>query len=389
PAAGRAAQRPEAPRRPDGRLPSLSGRVVAAAADGKSMTLEVRPRGQATRKVAVKLPADVEATYDQVGPGGARPTAGYTARVWLKEDSKDTAERVSFSGLDRPRRPALMAGRVTAVAEDGRSFTMQELNRTGAQSGPVEIKLTPQTQITFNGVGPDGARPTVGDDAQVSLVSGSKDTAASVRFRDTDAPFAGRALRPDYRGKVVALAAGGKGLTLELLRARPGDAEGKRVEVQFTPRTKALFDNVPPGGAKATVGYTAQVWLAAGAKDTAVTVRYIAAQPSRAVSLNGKVTAVAADCKSFTLETARTRGAAPRSVQVKLTEKTRVSYLGVGPGGAKPTVGYWVALQLEEGSPDTSAQVRFAGDGPVIGFGVGAGGAGGLGGGGLGGPPPD
>jgi hypothetical protein len=105
------------------------------------------------------------------------------------------------------------------------------------------------------------------------------------------------------------------------------------------------------------------------------------------VSLNGKVTAVAADGKSFTLETARTRGAAPRSVQVKLTERTRVGYQGVGPGGARPTVGYRATLLLEDGSPDTAGQVHFAGDAaPLPAFGAGGGG---VGGGGLGGPPPD
>ncbi len=397
PAAGRAAPKeaPAARRRPDGRFPSLAGRVVATAGDGKSITLEVRPRGQAARKVEVKLPADAEVSYDQVGPGGAKPTAGYTARVWLKEDSEDTAERVNFLGHDQARRATQLMGQVTALAEDGRSFTLQptfpvqELNRTGAPSGPVEVKLTPQTQITFSGVGPDGARPMVGDNAQVSLVSGSKDTAARVRFSGTDTMATWRGPRSDYRGKVVALAAGGKGLSLELQRARPGDAEGRRVEVRLTPRTKALFDSVPPGGAKPTVGYTAEVWLAAGGKDTAVTVRYLGARP-RPVSLSGKVTAVAADGQSFTLEAARPRGEGPRSVQVKLTEKASVSYHGVGPGGARPTVGYRASLLMEDGSPDTAAQVRFMGDAaPWPGVGAGGGGLGGGGAGGLGGPPLD
>jgi RNA polymerase sigma factor (sigma-70 family) len=393
PAEARRAQ-PEAPRRrPDGRFPSLAGRVVAAAADGKAMTLEVRPRGQAARKVEVQLPADAEVSYDQVGPGGAKPTAGYTARVWLKEGSDDTAERVSFLGFDPNRRTALM-GRVNAVAEDGKSFTLQavfgmeDLRETGVQSAPVEIKLTPQTQVTFSGVGVDGARPAVGDRAQVSLVSGSKDTAARVHFTGPDTTAAWRGPRADYSGKVVALDAGGKGLTLELQRRPPGDAEGKRVEVRFTPRTKALFDSVPAGGAKPTVGYRAEVWLAEGSKDTAVTVRYLGSRPNRAASLSGKVTAAAADGKSFTLETTPARGAAAKTVTVKLTEKTRVTYSGVGPGGAKPTAGYRASLLLEDGSPDTAAQVRFSGAADTWrGFGPGGLGGGGVGGGG--GLPPD
>jgi hypothetical protein len=349
----------------------------------------------------VKLTDKTDASYDQVGPGGAKPTAGYTARVWLEDGSADTAERVSFLGRGLNRPPPPLLGRVMAVAEDGRSFTMQatfpldEVTRTGVQSKPMEIKLTPQTQITFRGVGPDGARLTVGDQAQVSLVSGSKDTAARVSFSDPDGAAAWRGPPGDYHGKVVAVAAGGKGLTLELQRVRPGDAEGKRVEVSFTPRTKALFDSVPPGGARPTVGYTAEVWLAAGDKDTAVTVRYIGARPTRTASLFGKVTAAAAGGKSFTLETTPRRGAAAKSVEVKLTEKTRVTYSGVGTGGAKPTVGYRATLLLEDGAPDTAAQVRFTGAAdPWRGFapgGAGGGviGGGGTGAGGAGGPPPD
>jgi hypothetical protein len=400
--AARQAPEPRRPRRPDGRLPSLSGRVVAAAEDGKSFTVEVRPRGEAARKVGVQVTDKTEASYDQVGPGGATPTAGYTARVWLKDGSADTAERVNFLGRDLDRQPlrqSLPPSRVTAVAEDGRSFTMQasfpEVPRNGVQSKPVVIKLTPQTQITFRGVGPDGARLTVGDQAQVSLVSGSQDTAARVQFSDPDGAAAWRGPPGDYHGKVVAVAAGGKGLTLELQRVRPGDAEGKRVEVSFTPRTKALFDSVPPGGAKPTVGYSAEVWLAAGDKDTAVTVRYIGARPTRPASLLGKVTAVAAGGKSFTLETTPRRGAAAKSVAVKLTEKTRVTYSGVATGGAQPIVGYRASLLLEDGSPDTAAQVRFTGAAESWrGFppgGLGGGGIGGLGAGagGAGGFPPD
>src|SRR5207237_163849 len=115
---------------------------------------------------------------------------GQPARAQKREEPPPAA-RPAAQAPEAPRRrpdgrrPVLM-GRVTAVAEDGKSFTLQaafgveELRETGIQSAPVEVKLTPQTQITFRGVGPDGARPTVGDNAQVSLVDGSKDTAARV-----------------------------------------------------------------------------------------------------------------------------------------------------------------------------------------------------------------
>ena len=116
-----------------------------------------------------------------------------------------------------------------------------------------------------------------------------------------------------------------------------------------------------------------------------MTVRYLGARPNRSVSLSGKVTAAAADGKSFTLETTPGRGAAAKTVAVKLTERTRVTYTGVGPGGAKPTAGYRASLLLEDGSQDTAAQVRFSGAAdPGRAFGVG-----GIGAGGGGGLPPD
>jgi RNA polymerase sigma factor (sigma-70 family) len=380
PAARPAAEAP--PRRPDGRLPSLSGRVVAVAADGKGMTLEVRPRGEAARKVEVRLTDRVEATYDQVGPGGARPTTGYTARVWLKDGSADAAERVHYLGIDLTRRPALL-GQVTAVAADGKSFTLRP--QLGAEElvKPVEVKMTAQTQVTFSGVGPGGAKPAVGDTAQVSREAGSPDTAARVHF--TGSEFGGRrpGPRPELNGTVVALAADGKGMTLELRPQRRGDEQGKRAEVRFTAKTRTLYDGVRPGGARPAVGYTAQVWLAEGSKDSAVTAWFIGAPANRGAALSGKVKAVAAGGKSFTLEVPPRRGAPAKAVEVKLTEKTRVGYQGVGPGGAKPTPGYTASVRLEDGNEDTAAQVQFLGpDASRLRMGAGGGGIGG----GLGGP---
>jgi hypothetical protein len=131
------------------------------------------------------------------------------------------------------------------------------------------------------------------------------------------------------------------------------------------------------------VGYTAQVWLAEGSKDSAVTAWFIGAPANRGAALSGKVKAVAAGGKSFTLEVPPRRGAPAKAVEVKLTEKTRVGYQGVGPGGAKPTPGYTASVRLEDGNEDTAAQVQFLGpDASRLRMGAGGGGIGG----GLGGP---
>jgi hypothetical protein len=69
-------------------------------------------------------------------------------------------------------------------------------------------------------------------------------------------------------GKVVGVSADGTTITLE----HPSNARGeepKRIEIKITVQTRLSFSNVGPDGAKPTEGYTAQIRLLDGSKDTA------------------------------------------------------------------------------------------------------------------------
>ena len=95
-------------------------------------------------------------------------------------------------------------------------------------------------------------------------------------------------------------------------------------------------------------------------KDSAAKVLYFGVPKEGGSEAAGKVVGVAKDGKSFTLETAaRGRGEEPKSIESKITDKTRIAYLGVGPNGAKPSDGYMAQVQLEEGSKDTAEQIMF------------------------------
>src|SRR5262249_40805629 len=141
-------------------------------------------------------------------------------------------------------------------------------------------------------------------------------------------------------------------------------------EVKVDDKTTFTLVNIPPGGDKPTEGYTTQVWLADGSQDTAAKVALQGVVKERYQTLRGRVAAVAADGRGLTLELPPARdargdggrrGAEPRKVDVKFTDKTNVIYHGVGPGGARPTEGYSAGVILEDGSPDTAAQVYLFG----------------------------
>jgi RNA polymerase sigma factor (sigma-70 family) len=79
-------------------------------------------------------------------------------------------------------------------------------------------------------------------------------------------------------------------------------------------------------------------------------------------SHTGKVVAVAKDGKSFTIEVpAQARGEEPGKLEIKITEKTAITYNSVAENGAKPTEGYRAQIHLEKGSKDVAASVIFGG----------------------------
>ncbi len=345
------------------------GKIVAIAKDGKTITLEVAPagRGESAPKTAdVKLTATTKLVFSGVGVGGAKLTEGYIAHVWTVAGAKDTADRIQLSGgAPGDRRGADLAGKVAAVAGNGKTITFKLEARGRDDAGPsVDIQLTDKTQTLFTNIGTGGAKPTEGYRAEVWFTEGSKDTAARATFHGSAETFQRgepgvrdvQEQKADGAGKVASVSQDGKTLTLEMAARDRGEAATK-LKIKLTDKTSVSYFEVGLGGDRPTDGYMAQVWLADGSKDTAGKIRFRGV-PRAAPFLRGKVIGIAKDSKSITLETpGKERGDPSGSIEVKLSPKTHLSFQNVGPDGALLTEGYVAQVTLVEGSTDMASSV--------------------------------
>jgi hypothetical protein len=350
-------ERARAPR--EEKAPPVAGRVVGVSKDGKTITLElpVQARGEEPKKVEVKIGEKTTVLFNGVGPDGAKPTTGHSARAWLDNNAKEAANIV-FHGLAdaRGRRPHV-SGKVVGLSKDGRTLNVEVPSRRPREEEPkkMELKLGAKTTIAFHNVGLQGARIAEGLEVQVWYEEGSKDRPEVVSFSGTER-VGRRDVAPGAAGRVVGVSKDGKTITLEA-QERGRREGGKKIDIKLGPKTAMSFHNVPLGGAKLAEGLAAAVWLEEGSKDTAGSVRFIGTIPERGQLVAGRVAGVSKDGKTITLEQpARARGEEPKKIEVKIGAKTRVVYYGVGPGGARPSEGYAAQARVEEG---TTLEVRF------------------------------
>jgi hypothetical protein len=74
---------------------------------------------------------------------------------------------------------------------------------------------------------------------------------------------------------------------------------------------------------------------------------------------SGIVAAVADNGRTITVELPpKVKGEDPPTVEIKLTDKTKVAYFGVDSAGEIPTSGYTILVWLADGSEDTAAAVK-------------------------------
>src|SRR5262249_37621791 len=101
--------------------PSLAGKVVAIAKDGKGFTVEVpsKERDAPPEKHEIKLTDKAPLLFSGVGPGGAKLEVGLVAQVWTADAAKEVALRVHFTGKDAVRHGPDVAGRVLGVTFKG------------------------------------------------------------------------------------------------------------------------------------------------------------------------------------------------------------------------------------------------------------------------------
>jgi RNA polymerase sigma factor (sigma-70 family) len=346
--------------RPAAATPGLVGKVAAVAKDGKSFTVETpaAERGGEPTKTEVKFGAKAAVTYNGVGLNGAKPTEGYHAQVWFEANSKDVAATVTFGAGDGGRRGPDVTG-VVVNGKDNKSVTLEgRPMERGAEPPKQAIPFDDKTVLVFSNVGKDEAKITAGYTASVWLGEDGK-TATKVQFTGTGEPGRRDEKRPDTMGKVTKT--DGKTLVIEAPAGR--GEEPTKTTITLDDKTTMLFNNVPADGAKIVPDMQAHVWLTEGSKDTAAKVIFVGTVPERWATVSGKVADVLeTDMAGMMIvieQPLAARGEEPKRTKIKLTDKTRVVFFGVGPGEAKPAVGMDVVVRLLDGSTDTAAQATF------------------------------
>jgi hypothetical protein len=354
------------PKAPSGAIrPDKSGTITAIARDGKSITLQI-PAAMSGKPTAftVQVTKKTSTVFFGVGPGEAKLTVGYVAEAFLVEDTKNTAARLRIiKDQDGPATGPEILGKVSAPTKDGTGFTLQP-RKTPKGPDKVKVQITDRTQVSYFGVPKNGARPTAGYYALVALTKGSKTQAARVRFIG-QAGVRGNEPKespPERVGELDSFADDGTSMTLEVPGA--GDQEAKKVTIKIGAKATITYHNVGPGGATPTRGYSVQVWLEKGSKDTAAKVKFFRAVKDRYITVSGTVGALAEDGKSITLVAPIQGGKATVNLPIKLTDKTRLIFNGVKAGGDKITVGYPAQVALQKDSREIAARITFTGPKP-------------------------
>ncbi len=235
----------------------------------------------------------------------------------------------------------------------------------GEEPGKTVVKFGEKAAVTFNGVGPDGAKPTEGYVAQVWFKDGSKDVAATAAFHGSQS--AGRG--GDVFGTVTAVGKDGKSVTIETRDRRERGAEPKTTEIAFDAKTVLGFSNVAKDGAKLTVGHAAQVTFADDGK-TAGTVQFMdRAEPGRRDEKRpdaaGKVMRASDDGKTVVLEVPPTeRGGEAKRMTVTIGDKATTAFHNVPVDGAKIAPGLFAQVWLADGEKEAAAKVSFTGTVP-------------------------
>ncbi len=277
----------------------------------------------------------------------------------------EEANFTSFFEQERGRpdpNAANLRGKIVAVAEDGKSLTLETVAPPANRGeepvkNQVSLKINDKTELKFFGVALDGAKLSEGMLAQVWTTAGARDVATKIQIGS------GRENRlgPDVSGKVTNLSKDGTTLTLEIGRGE----SGKTVEVKLTVGTVLTYSGVVQGGTRPTVGYTADVWLERASKTDAAAINFRAggraAESGRGTgqaAINGTLVAIGNDGKLLTVQKpAQERGGQAERVEIKITDKTRITYNNITADGAKLTEGSTVHVLLVEGSSDTAASV--------------------------------
>jgi hypothetical protein len=121
-----------------------------------------------------------------VGANGAQPGEGLRVQATLQHGSKDLAAKLRFTRLVKRK---VLTGTVITVSQDGKSMTLQMVTKKkkGGEVPKMEIHLTGDVHLVFNGIGSGEARPSKGLRARVFFKDGMTDTPEIVILEKTTA----------------------------------------------------------------------------------------------------------------------------------------------------------------------------------------------------------
>jgi hypothetical protein len=167
---------------------------------------------------------------------------------------------------------------------------------------------------------------------------------------------------PDVSGRVSAISADGKLLTVESGGGRGVDPT--RTEVKLTDGTKTeLVGPAKDLGRKLKVGDTVSVWLQGGSAESV--------QVNAAPDVAGKIASISGDSKTLTVEMPGEGRGEVKKVEIKITEKTkqvtRPTRGGEDDKPLTPQVGDSAAVWLQDGSKDMAAAVQITRPNPNAG----------------------
>jgi RNA polymerase sigma factor (sigma-70 family) len=261
-----------------------------------------------------------------------------------QRDPNKPAQREAGGQGREERRAADLQGNITAIADNGKTLTVASSAGRGEEPKTTTIKLTDQSKVNFDAPLKDsGATLKVGDAISVMLQAGSKDTAASIAARRA----------ANLTGKIVAVAADGKMVSIETPAQERGGAPGK-VDIKLTDKTRTETAR-PSADQKPTVGYIAAIWLQDGTTDTAFALHV--SRPR--ADVQGEIKSIAADGKTITIEGRGRGGDAGPTTTIKITDQTKLEFTGVEKADDKKLkVGIIVTVWLQEGSQDTAASLE-------------------------------
>lgn len=307
--------------------------------------------------------------------------AGVATQMALAQKAPKVAQEAPKGKSDKSNWIAPdISGRVVEASADGSQITIETGKGSKSKSPDGEIVKTAPTntiikvpgaaKVTFNAIGPDGDKPTVGYGASVWLETGSKDTAASVQYSGTENFKTGGKESPQIQGKLTGISVDGKRLTIETAPVKVAKEKGvpapdaATTEVNLTDKTVMTFSGVSTDGAHPVEGMSVQITQDEKNPKQAASARFfgseagVKGQPGdKQADLAGQVSEVDNGGKTIWIA-GKPQGKnepAPKT-EVQLTDATKVTYMNVPLDGAKPMEGYVAQVWLDG---KTATRVRF------------------------------